>query len=490
MAKLEELQHVSLATTFEVDDSFDSDKFIKMRLRVCHDGKNPNGSLFVAEDMERAKESIKNIPVLANVIFDENDQPQFGGHDMVLEPDKMNEGEYKLIYKETPIGVVPENCNYAFEEYDGKNYVFVDAYIWKGYSNYSQDIIERDNDIKLSMEIIVDEYSYNGKEKTFNITDYRYQGITFLNKDYGTGMKNALATTGTFKEDDSKEKFIVMMQELKEVLSQYDINDSEGGSGVDEAVLSLLTQYNVKVEDLSFDINDMSIEDIGNKLKEEYKVKEVEEEEQKEELVEPEKFVKSFELSHEDIRYSLYKLLSPVEDEDNEWYFIDQVYDDKFEYLNWDGTKIYRQGYKVDNDIVSFEGERIELFQERLTLEEKQELDKIRSNYSKLEQEVNELKEFKSTKLAEERAEAEEELFTQFAELNGNEEFEALKSNSSEYSLDELEKECYAIFGRKTAKFSLNKTKSNKVKVGVSKSKQPDDSEEEYEDLFNKYLKK
>jgi hypothetical protein len=103
LSKVKELQNISLATTYEIDDSFDSDKFIKMRLRVCHDGVNPNRSSFKVEDMEAAKDSIKNIPILANVIFDEENQPQFGGHDMVIEEDKVNEGEYRVIYKETPI---------------------------------------------------------------------------------------------------------------------------------------------------------------------------------------------------------------------------------------------------------------------------------------------------------------------------------------------------------------------------------------------------
>ena len=485
MAKLNELEHISLATTFEIDDSFDSDKFIKMRLRVCHDGVNPNKSKFIVEDMEEAKDSIKNIPILANVLFDEDNQPQFSGHDMTLEADKVNEGEYKLIYKETPIGVVPENCNHSIEEYNGKNYVFVDCYIWKGYSNYAQDIIERDKDIKLSMEIIVDEYSYNAKEKIFNVTAYRYQGITFLNKDYGTGMENALATTGTFEENDSKEKFIMLMQELKDVMCQNNISNSEGGSNVDEAVLALLNQYNVKNEDLAFSIENMSIEEIEIKLKEEYGEQQ---DKQDDEQKEPEKFVKSFELSHEDVRYALYRLLAPIENEDNEWYFIDQVYDDRFEYLNWDGTKIFRQFYKTEGDVVSFEGDRVELFQERLTKEEKEALDKIRDNYSALEQEVDELKEFKSTKLAEERAFTEEALFEQFSELDGNAEFEALKSNSSKYEITELEKECYVILGKKNAKFSSNKpNKNNKVKVTFTKSE--DNSDGEYDELFDKYLK-
>lgn len=479
MGKTEELKYISLATTYEIDDNFDSEKFIKMRLRVQHDGINPNKSNFELENIEKAKESIKNIPILAHVIEDEDGNLDFGGHDMTIEEHKMNKGEYKLIYKESPIGVIPESCNYSIEEYNGKNYVYCDAYIWKGYSNYASDIIERDKDIKLSMEILVDGFSYDAKKKIYNITDYRYQGITFLNKEFGTGMENALATTDTFAEDENKQKFIMIMEELKETLSNYNKNNSdEGGSKVDEKVIALLDQYNITAEELDFDVSNMAVDEVEEKLKEKFN----NDDSQKK----PEKFVKSFELSHEEIKYALYNLLVVVEQEDNEWYFIDRVYDDKFEYLNFDGTKIYRQGYKKDGDVVEFIGERIELFQERLTKEEKEALDNMRSNYSLLEEQVSALTEFKEQKLAEERKEAEEILFTQFDEkLKGVEEYEKLKQNASDYDLDTLEKECFAILGMKISNFST-KPKQNKVKIEFSKTQEQKD---EFEDLFEKYLK-
>lgn len=486
MGKTEELKYISLATTYEIDDNFDSEKFIKMRLRVQHDGINPNKSNFELENIEKAKESIKNIPILAHVIEDEDGNLDFGGHDMTIEEHKMNEGEYKLIYKESPIGVIPESCNYSIEEYNGKNYVYCDAYIWKGYSNYASDIIERDKDIKLSMEILVDGFSYNAKKKIYNITDYRYQGITFLNKEFGTGMENALATTDTFSEDENKQKFIMIMEELKETLSNYNKNNSdEGGSKVDEKVIALLDQYNITVEELDFDISNMSIDDVEAKLKEKFDTPNNLDNGNNDNQ-ESKKFVKSFELSHGEIRYALYQLLYLVEQEDNEWYFIDQVYDDRFEYQNWEGTKIYRQGYKKDDDNVEFIGERIELFQERLTKEEKEALDNMRSNYSLLEEQVSALTEFKEQKLAEERKEAEESLFTQFDEkLKGVEEYETLKTKASEFSLEDLEKECFVILGKKNANFSI-KPKQNKVKIEFSKTQEQKD---EFTDLFEKYLK-
>jgi hypothetical protein len=317
LGKVQELQHLSLATTYEVDNSFDSEKFIKMRLRVQHDGINPNKSNFELSDIEKAKDSIKNIPILANVIVDENGEYQFGGHDMEIT--ETEDGEYQLTYKETPIGVVPESCNYSIDKFNNKNYVFCDAYIWKGYSNRSQDIIERDNDIKLSMEILVDGYSYDAKQKVYNITDYRYTGITFLNKNYGTGMENALATTGIFSDEQNKDKFIIMMQELKDTLESYNIKQKEGGSKKVNEKQKLIEKYGLTVESLDFSIEELSLEELENKLKEFTSNNDDANsskddntnsdnnsaenfEENNEENREPEKFIKSFELSHSDIR--------------------------------------------------------------------------------------------------------------------------------------------------------------------------------------------
>lgn len=497
-----EIENLSLATSFEIDNTFDSDKFIKMRLRVCHDGKNPNSSYFDVADMGKAKESIYNIPILANVVTDENGEVQFGGHDMSIEESKTNDGEYKLIYQETPIGVVPENCNHAIEKFNDKNYVFVDCYIWKSYSNYAEEIIERDKDIKLSMEIMVDEYSYNAKEKYFKISDFRYTGITFLNKDFGTGMENALATTETFTESNSKEKFIIMMQELKETLNLNNINHSEGKGGniLDEQIKELLIKFNFTVETIPFEIEGLSFEELEVKLNELTAEKfeetvetetetdievetdvETESFEEVETDVETEKFTKVFELSHSDIRYALYQLLSPVESADSEWYFIDKVYDSKFEYENWEGTKIFRQTYIKDGDSVSFDGDRIEVFQERLTSEEKNILDKLRgdfelikvdfekikyekesleTDFAKLKEENDSLNEFKLAKDLLEK----EEVFAKFEGLT-EDEVADIKAKIADYSVEALEEKLFAIWGKKKMELEQGKTFSKKNKA-------------------------
>ncbi len=71
----------------------------------------------------------------------------------------------------------------------------------------------------------------------------------------------------------------------------------------------------------------------------------------------------------------------------------------------------------------------------------KNEFNEYKSTHSTPDEEVELLKEYQSTKLAEERKLAEEEIFSQFKELEGNEEFEVLKQKASEFTLEQLEKE-------------------------------------------------
>ena len=102
-----------------------------------------------------------------------------------------------------------------------------------------------------------------------------------------------------------------------------------------------------------------------------------------------EDMVRTYTISHEDIRYALYQLLSEFESADNEWYCITGVYDDYFVYESWDGGKIYGQKYTKDNDTVAFYGERYTLHREYLTDSEYAELQSMRSNYSSIVEQLN-----------------------------------------------------------------------------------------------------
>lgn len=474
---LSELNNVSLAVTYDLDESFDTDRFIKMRLRVCHDGVNPNGSNFNVDDMNSAKDTLKNIPILANVEFDENGQPQFGSHDMSIEKDKVNEGEYRMVYKEVPIGVIPETNNYEVAEYDGKNYVFVDGYVWRGYSNYAEDIIERDKNIKLSMEISVNEFTFNAAKKIYNITDYKYTGITFLNNELGTGMKNAMGTTGTFAEKDNiNEKMLIIMQELNETLVAFNKkNTEEGGKKqMDENIVTNATPEEQSAAPAENFEGEPAAPETPASVESGAPAND--------------KFVKTFELSHEDIRCGLYTLLANIETEKDDDYFIDAVYDTCFDYISWRSNTVYRQKYTKDGENVAFEGDPYEIFVEKLTADEKAALDTMRANYESMQTEVTSLRDYKAKIEAEFALAEKQEIIDKWSEnLKDSAEFATLKDKLNEYSKEDLERECKCIFADAKASFTFSAKSKDDGVIRIPIVEKDSVSSSPYGDLFDLY---
>ena len=104
--------------------NFVDDRFIEVNLLVMHDD-GINYSSFSKETMEDAKETLKNIPILAYIKKDEYDNVDFDGHNIEakLTENKDGDMEFKVHYLERPIGVIPETNDYHYEERDGKTYV-------------------------------------------------------------------------------------------------------------------------------------------------------------------------------------------------------------------------------------------------------------------------------------------------------------------------------------------------------------------------------
>ena len=155
-------------------------------------------------------------------------------------------------------------------------------------------------------------------------------------------------------------------------------------------------------------------------------------------VVENEVFTRTYELSHDDIRCALYALLVPYEEADNTYYYIGEVFDDYFIYESWcNGGTIYGQGYVKDEETVSFEGERYELFRELLTASEKAELEAMRSNYAAISEK---LKVYEDAEIEAKKVEllnAED-----YASIKDNEVFAELVEDHANISFEELQAKC------------------------------------------------
>ena len=150
------------AKAYSLDDS----NLMKVKITVMHDGINYNGSKFTLQDMKRAEESVKNIPILGYVLRDtDGNIDDFDGHNMETRIKDSDKGyEVETFYLEKPIGVIPESCNPRYEVIDGLNHLIVDGYIWKSYSNGSYKLIENNLFKGVSMEIEVLDGNWNELE--------------------------------------------------------------------------------------------------------------------------------------------------------------------------------------------------------------------------------------------------------------------------------------------------------------------------------------
>lgn len=525
---------VSMPANFEISEN-DMPGMLKLKLKVCHIDTNRNGSHISKENMEKAMPTLKYRPILAYIHQLDDGTYDFYAHNMEIVEDE--NGEEKINYIEKQVGCFTTDDPYLeYDKDNDKTYVNAYAVIPEEYTE-AANIIRRKNGTKVSCELVIDELSYNAKEKYLDLTSFYFGGCTLLGCDengneIGEGMLGSRADIADFCHKkpvfDYQEKLVEMLDRLNNTLSNFNKNNTEEGvreemSHFDE----LLEKYGFTVEELDFDYKNMSDEELDIAF-EDFKCrkKKCEEEEQDADSEDfkcrkkkcddedsdgddseeeddndeeddagdddskknSENFVKNFkvEISHEDIRYALYNLIAEYEESDNEWYGIYAVYDDYFVMQGWCNGKFYKQGYSIDGENVSLDGERTELFQMLLTESEKLAVDKLRGDYAELEAKYNELKTFKDNYDATEIKAKKDSIFADEAynDIRESDDFKSLMNDAEKYSVEEIQNKCDLLFAanEKKIKFAANKNKSHSISFNFSKKE--DKKTSAYGNLF------
>lgn len=450
------VQTIQDFSSAEIEETADGLLFAKVK--VCHILLNRNGSYINEENMLKAMPTLKYKPLLANIHQLDNGTWDFHSHDMHEEKDE--NGNDILVYDENQIGTFTVDDPYLeYDEEMDKTYVIAKVAIPEEYTK-AADIIREKRGTKVSCELAIYDCSYNAKEKYLELTDFIFNGCTCLGSEkdgtpIGEGMLGSKLTLEDFNESNNSivkfsNQISKMQEKLDTLLSRCFNNELKGGENLNK-IKELLKQYNKTMEDITFDYENLSDENLEMKFKEEFGTDDNTSDGGGENAEVPknntstneenfDKLTKTYEISHEDIRYALYNLLAPYEEADNEWYFITGVYDTYFAYENWNGGSIYGQTYSKSNDNVSFEGERYALHRELLTDSEYAELQSMRSNYASLVEfknnaEKNELHTQRENILSDEK----------YSSLTDNSHFKELIKNMDNYSLEELEKEAKVI---------------------------------------------
>ncbi len=169
---------------YELEEISNS-QFAKLRLYICHDLDNKNGSYISLDSMKEAEKTLWNKPVIMKL-------NKFGTD--------FEEHETDVIV----VGMIPQlESNIHYEQIGDRNYLVADAIIWKYYSSATLEIFERDETKGISMEIQVLEEHQRVEDGFVQIDSYTYLAVCLLGSKYETGMYRTTAQIVQFSKENT-----------------------------------------------------------------------------------------------------------------------------------------------------------------------------------------------------------------------------------------------------------------------------------------------
>lgn len=454
-------QIVHTTACFKKDDSFDDERFCRIRVAAMHTGINRNKSRFSKKTVEKAKDTFKNIPILADIVKITNEDGtvtyDYQTHGMHEEDDAFNEGQKRIIYDEKIVGIVPETNNFelVYDDETQNWYAYVDAFLYRDYGNYACDIFEkRGNKTDVSMEIDCDDISFSTKDNCIDVGKMTAGAITLLGENVQPGMVKAHAET--FASDELKQnELLQVMRDLKDSLDRFTFaHQTNENEGKEESTLDKENKNfegETQEEQTSAEETETTEEQTEETETEQTETSETEETAEQAEGTEEatEQFgltrgfdeagnaIVKFSISHEDIRSALYTLIGQFEELDNDYYMINNVYDDKFVMQGWFTGNFWGCKYSKDGDNVALDGERYRLYAEYVTETEKAELDSMRSNYSSIQDKLQKYETAENAAKVKELLESKD-----YAGIADTEEFAEIAKNSADAKFEDVKQKC------------------------------------------------
>lgn len=498
-----------IADWTEVNSSFD-----KGVLRIAYHGQNRNGMFISKQAFDSAVKSVFNCPVVCNYI---RETDSIGSHDVDVV--KKN-GEVRMVNITTPVGVVPESANVWWSEVEEANgevheYLCADILIWKRQEAYEH--LKENGIVDESMEIRVIDGSRQN-DGLYHIDKFEFLAFCLLES-----APPCFESAGIelFSLDGFESKYAQMMEDMKREFSTvmtasaddtYTQSYSKGGT-CELDLNELMVKYSLSAEDVTFDTENMSVEEIEQKFSEIKAAKDeatfAEQEPENEppvpEAGEPEKENQEFSLTASQFIDEVFEALSAVRYADPYWgdmckyYYVDHDVELKEVYvLDAEDYKTYGMPFTMNGDKVELVFDQLkrkkvcyvdfdeaeEVFAEKSPLGGL--MSELCEKYEALKKETEALKEFKAEVETQARKEEVDEVFAKFADLSGNAEFEEFRENYDDMSKEQVEEKCFAIRGRNmTVNFSLS-SQSKPVRLPIEQQANKN-TDEPYGGIFAKY---
>ena len=414
-------------------------EFARVKVYVCYAGKNRNRSEISREVLDKISQSIYGVPVVAEYNKDTN---TFKGHGGKLE---ITDEGMDWVQTTVPYGFVDPQTPVFYEEVtelDGitKNeYLCCYAYLWyKRYPEVESVLRNQDNSpIGQSMEIEVSDYSWSEDDYCV-IKDGHFSALCMLGVE--PCFESAKVTSRFSKEDIENE-----YQEMIKSFKKYTLsNFEEGGEEVQE-------------EEKKIEMEEETTEPkVEEPVVEEVKAEETPSEEEKSEDFEEEVVEEAKEEKEEEFAQK-----------------------DEAEEVKIDFEAKYNE---VVNELNELKASFVDL---------QGELEVAKDNYSKLEEEVVSLREFKSNIEFEEHKSMVDERLDKYSELETIDGYSELIKDKYTCDIDALEKEIKVfafdngvILGKKQKK-NFSKEVSGRIPVA---QKNVETRKESAWDILDKYV--
>lgn len=525
---------IKVPTVFELENETDDNHrgMLKLKIKIFHTLLNRNKSFISKESAEKAMKTIPDRPVLAALHQLESGEWDFAGHEAEIVEDENGNEEFKYI--ESQVGSFSSEP--AFWEHDNeldKDFVCAYAYISREYTK-ACEVLERKNGTKNSCELCVDKFNYNAKEKYLELEDFYVSGSTLLGctingeTEIQEGMQGSRADIVDFSVENNSvkfnkdEKLVEILDRLNETLSKFNINNNNSKEGGKSEKMTkfeeLLTKYNKTVEDITFEYENLSEEELSVKFEELFgkcggdskkkkcetdtdKSDDLEDDATKEDnacgnsdkkkkcdeddsvkddnacgggskkkkntveySVTVDGTTKTFEVSLEEKIDALYRLVNETYSEADNTYYGVTVYENYLVMIDYWSNRYYKQSYAFDGDNCSLTGDRVEVYAEFVTADEQKELETMRSNYSSISEKLAKYEE--AEEIADKMTVFSDEAYSKYLDT---EEFKSLmaKDTLKKFTKDELIEKADAALGKlnrthQTFSMNTNKTEDKK----------------------------
>lgn len=428
-------------------------------------GDNLNNSRIELKAQKNANSSSKYRPLLA-YIHEVDGNPQFYGHNFHTDDDG------NIVYDEQPVGVIIEEAHIEHDDEYDKDYAFANGYVWEEYSK-ATEILEREQKCDVSVELSIRQLSYNAEDHILVLDDFYYSGCTLLGCDengnkVNPAMPGSKASLGDFTKScysQSNDKLVETLEKLNNTLSMFNINAEntantleEGGKPIVNKFEELLAQYSVSAEDITFEYENLSDEELETAFAKAFADKddnkpnnepndpkegEGEEDDDKNKSNNSVKFsmkngeeVKTFSLSLNEKVMAMYNLVNETYGEaDCDCYTVEVYEDDKYVDMHaLFSERNFRQSFSVKKETYSLVGDRVETFARYMTQDEINAFEKMKADFAELQNTHTETTE----KLAKYEAEPEKMQILNsedYAQIAETAEFAELKKEDAHFDM-------------------------------------------------------